>query len=71
MKISNTTRNNRKLLHNDEDIVFEYFRLINNKDIERLMDLFAPGATIYEPFKNNEKGIIKCKTTTRRIESLD
>jgi hypothetical protein len=37
--------------------VFEYFRLINNKNIERLMDLFAPGATIYEPFSKLTGGL--------------
>jgi hypothetical protein len=37
--------------------VFEYFRLIKNKDIERLMDLFAPDAIIYEPFSKLTGGL--------------
>jgi hypothetical protein len=37
--------------------VFEYFRLIKNKDIEHLMDLFAPDAIIYEPFSKLTGGL--------------
>jgi len=37
--------------------VFEYFELIKNKDIERLMNLFSPDAIIYEPFSKLREGI--------------
>jgi ketosteroid isomerase-like protein len=40
----------------DEDIVHEYFRLINTKDMYRLLDLFADDAVIYEPFSKSEAG---------------
>jgi hypothetical protein len=49
-------------LKNDEDIVFEYFRLIKNKDIEQLMELFAEDAIIYEPFSKLIEGL-KSKST--------
>lgn len=31
-------------------LVYEYFRLIKDRDINRLLDFFADDATIYEPF---------------------
>jgi SnoaL-like domain len=37
--------------------VCEYFRLIKNKDINRLLDLFADDATIYEPFSKIHGGL--------------
>jgi hypothetical protein len=37
--------------------VFEYFKLIKNKDIESLMKLFSPDAIIYEPFSKLRGGI--------------
>lgn len=39
-----------------EHIVFEYFRLIKNKDIEQLIDLFADNAIIYEAFSRLIEG---------------
>lgn len=39
------------------DTVYEYFRLIENKDINRLLDLFADDAIIYEPFSNIQGGL--------------
>jgi ketosteroid isomerase-like protein len=41
----------------DEDIVYEYFKLIKNKDINRLLDLFSNDAIIYEPFSNINRGL--------------
>jgi len=41
----------------NRSIVCEYFRLIKNKDINRLLDLFADGATIYEPFSKIHGGL--------------
>ncbi len=49
-------RKNRSATTNEE-IVYEYFRLIKNKDINRLLDLFADDAIIYEPFSNIEGGL--------------
>jgi ketosteroid isomerase-like protein len=40
-----------------EDIVYEYFRLIKNKDINRLLDLFSDDAVIHEPFSNIHGGL--------------
>jgi hypothetical protein len=40
----------------DEDIVHKYFRLIRDKDIYRLLDLFMDDAIIYEPFSKSEDG---------------
>lgn len=34
------------------DTVYEYFRLIKNKDINRVLDLFVDDAVVYEPFSN-------------------
>lgn len=33
-----------------EEIIYEYFRLIKNKDVGKLLNLFADDAIIYEPF---------------------
>ncbi|MGC2571712.1 MAG: hypothetical protein WA364_09395 [Candidatus Nitrosopolaris sp.] len=40
----------------DEDIVYEYFRLIRTKDIYRLLDLFMDDAIIHEPFSKSDDG---------------
>src|ERR1044071_2860926 len=50
-------RNKKKLVYNNEDIVFEYFKLIRNKDIEGLIELFAPDAIVYEPFSKITGGL--------------
>jgi hypothetical protein len=50
-------RNKKKFVYNNEDIVFEYFKLIKNKDIESLMELFAPDAIVYEPFSKTTGGL--------------
>lgn len=34
----------------NEEMVFQYFRLIEKKDIENVLDLFDHDAVIYEPF---------------------
>jgi hypothetical protein len=41
----------------NRSIVYEYFRLIKNKDINRLLDLFADDASIYEPFSKIHGGL--------------
>ena len=53
----NTMRNKKKFVYNNEDIVFEYFKSIKNKDIEGLMELFAPDAIVYEPFSKITGGL--------------
>jgi hypothetical protein len=57
--LKNISIRNKKRLPNDDDkdIIFEYFRLIQNKDIEHLMDLFADDAIIYEPFSKLVEGL--------------
>jgi hypothetical protein len=37
-----------------EDIVLEYFRLIENRDIKNVLDLFDNDAVVYEPFSKEE-----------------
>lgn len=39
------------------DTIYKYFRLIKNKDINRILDLFADDAIIYEPFSNIHEGL--------------
>ena len=41
----------------NESIVYEYFRLIKNKDINGVLDLFADDAIIYEPFSKVDEGL--------------
>lgn len=41
----------------NENIVYEYFRRIKNKDIDGVLNLFADDAIIYEPFSNIEGGL--------------
>jgi hypothetical protein len=55
-KISNSNLNKRGRIKPpfDEDIVYEYFRLIRTKDIYRLLDLFVDDAIIREPFSKSE-----------------
>src|SRR5919197_3048692 len=53
----NSMRNKKKFVCNSEDIVFEYFKRIKNKDIESLMELFAPDAIVYEPFSKMTGGL--------------
>jgi hypothetical protein len=41
----------------NKSIVYEYFRLIKNKDIDGVLNLFNENAIIYEPFSNIEEGL--------------
>jgi hypothetical protein len=50
----NKRRRVKPLTH--QNIVQEYFRLINAKDMYRLLDLFTDDAVIYEPFSKSEDG---------------
>lgn len=38
----------------NEQIVYEYFRLISNKDVPGLLDLFAEDSVVYEPFSKED-----------------
>jgi hypothetical protein len=58
--------NNKKFVYDNRDIVFEYFKLIKNKDIGNLMELFAPDAIVYEPFSKITGGL----KDKRAIESF-
>jgi hypothetical protein len=40
-----------------EEVVNEYFRCIDNKDLSGILDLFDYDATIYEPFSNIKEGL--------------
>jgi hypothetical protein len=44
-------------LHVNKRLVYEYFKLINDKDINRLLKLFADDAIIHEPFSNIDRGL--------------
>ena len=46
----------------NKSIVYEYFRLIKDKNINRLLNLFADDAIIHEPFSNIDGGL-KGKST--------
>ncbi len=41
----------------NESIVYQYFKLIKNKDINGVLHLFADDAIIYEPFSNIDGGL--------------
>jgi ketosteroid isomerase-like protein len=56
-KDGNTLRNSKKLVYDNKDILLEYFKLIKNKDIGSLMELFAPDAIVYEPFSKITGGL--------------
>ena len=45
-----------KLLTNKE-IILQYFRLLQTKDIDGLRNLFWHDAIVYEPFSNMERGL--------------
>jgi len=53
---SNISKRGRVKPPFDEDIVYEYFRLIKTKDIYRLLDLFMDDAIIHEPFSKSDDG---------------
>lgn len=41
----------------NKEIISQYFRLLENKDIHGLKDLFWSDATVYEPFSKLEHGL--------------
>ena len=44
----------------DDNIVYEYFKVIENKDIQGALELFENDAVIYEPFSKSDS--LKGKT---------
>jgi ketosteroid isomerase-like protein len=56
--VSKSDNNRRRRVKplTDEDIVHEYFSLINAQDMYGLLDLFTDDAVIYEPFSKSEDG---------------
>lgn len=44
-------------MHTNKEIISQYFRLLQKKDIEGLKDLFWSDAIIYEPFSKMEHGL--------------
>ena len=50
------SKSKKEFLTNKE-IIAEYFRLIQSKDIEGLKDLFLPNAIVLEPFSKLEEGL--------------
>ena len=50
-------KSKKKFLTTNKEIVAEYFRLIQRKDVEGLKDLFWSDAVIFEPFSKLEKGL--------------
>lgn len=52
-----TTTNNTASILDNKSIVYEYFRLIKNKDINGLLSLFTDDAIVNEPFSNISGGI--------------
>lgn len=54
---SKTVRNTKKKDATDKTIVSQYFKLLQNKDIEGLKNLFWSDAIVYEPFSKLEQGL--------------
>jgi hypothetical protein len=46
-----------RILLDNEDLVYEFFRLILRKDTRRLLDLFVEDAEIHQPFFKQEEDI--------------
>lgn len=57
----------------DEDLVYEYFRLVSRKDIRHSLNLFSKDAVIHEPFTEKEGQGLSVKPlimTIMRIHDL-
>jgi ketosteroid isomerase-like protein len=50
-------RGGDRRIMSEEDIITEYFRLVTNKDIDGLLNMFAQDAVVYEPFSKSENGL--------------
>jgi hypothetical protein len=47
----------KKIFLTNKEVIAEYFRLIQSKDIEGLKDLFWSDAIVFEPFSKLEEGL--------------
>jgi hypothetical protein len=54
--------NRDRIRLDNEDLVYEYFRLTLRKDIRHLLDLFTEDAIIHEPFSKQEDSGLKVNT---------
>jgi hypothetical protein len=45
-------------LHTNKEIISQYFRLLQSKDVDGLKNLFWHDAIVYEPFSKIEHGLI-------------
>ena len=50
-------REERKMVLTNEQMVYQYFNLISQKDVKGLLDLFIDDAIVYEPFSNSSQGL--------------
>lgn len=50
-------REERKMVLTNEQMVYQYFNLISQKDVKGLLDLFIDDAIVYEPFSNLSQGL--------------
>jgi hypothetical protein len=66
--------NRDRILLDNEDLVYDYFRLTLRKDIRHVLDLFTEDAIIHEPFSKPEDSGLKVNTiimiTTRLYDLL-
>jgi ketosteroid isomerase-like protein len=46
-----------KTVVTEEDIISEYFKLVANRDVDALLNLFADDAVVYEPFSKSDYGL--------------
>ena len=51
------SKSKKGFLTTNKEIVAQYFRLIQSKDIDGLKDLFWSDAIVYEPFSKLEQGL--------------
>ncbi len=51
------TRTRERLPLSGEELIKQYFKYIDNKDISGILDLFDYDAVIHEPFSNIEEGL--------------
>ncbi|MFY9795768.1 MAG: hypothetical protein WA323_12245 [Candidatus Nitrosopolaris sp.] len=54
---SDRVRETNIISHTNEEIVYEYFRLIKNKDMDRLLDAFVDDAIVYESFSKTGESL--------------
>lgn len=50
-------RENNVRTVSNEQMVYDYFKFIDRKDLGSLLRLFAEDAIVYEPFSNEEEGL--------------